>query len=146
MTPTFFLVRHAEAERGGGDVDAERGLTPAGRAAFQALARSLAPSLRLSRILTSPARRARETADIVAAATGAPVESDSALAPGRSTGPQILALARAAGAGVALVGHNPEMAEAVILAAGHDQKVPPGTVVAVEIGTAGHGIAWIRKP
>jgi phosphohistidine phosphatase len=142
----FYLVRHGEAEKGTGASDAERRLTPAGRAAFEALARALAPSVRLARIVTSPYRRARETAAILGAATGVPVEVESALAAGRSTGPELLALARAAGGGVALVGHNPEMAEAVILAAGRDEKVPAGTVAAVEAGTGGSRLAWLRTP
>ena len=147
MRQVFYLVRHGEAERGTGATDAERRLTPAGRAAFEALARGLAPSVRLARIVTSPYRRARETAEVLAAATGAPVEVASALAAGRSTGPELLALARAAGGGVALVGHNPEVAEAVIIAAGGDRAVPPGTVAAVESGPEGRRhLAWLRTP
>ena len=146
MRQRFYLVRHGEAEKGTGASDAERRLTPAGRAAFEALARALAPSVRLARIVTSPYRRARETAAILGAATGVPVEVELALAAGRSTGPELLALARAAGGGVALVGHNPEMAEAVILAAGRDEKVPAGAVAAVEAGTGGPRLAWLRTP
>lgn len=145
MRQAFYLVRHAEAERGTGAPDAERRLTPAGRAAFEALARALAPSVRLARVLASPYRRARETAEILGAATGAPVEIDSALVAGRCTGTDVLALGRAAGGGVALVGHNPEMAEAVILAAGGDRPVPPGTVAAVEGGPPWR-LAWLRAP
>jgi phosphohistidine phosphatase len=46
---------------------------------------------------------------------------------------------------VALVGHNPEMAEAVILVAGGDRAVPPGTVAAVEAGPDWR-LAWLRAP
>ena len=145
MKKTFYLVRHAEAERGTSTPDAERQLTPAGRAAFEALARTLAPSVKLVRIVASPYRRARETGAILAAATGARLQVDAALAPGRCTGPEVLALARTAGGGVALVGHNPEMAEAMILAAGGDRAVPPGTVAAVETGPDGR-LAWLRTP
>ncbi len=146
MRQRFYLVRHGESEKGTGASDAECRLTPAGRAAFEALARALAPSVRLARIVTSPYRRARETAAILGAATGVPVEVESALAAGRSTGPELLALARAAGGGVALVGHNPEVAEAVILASGGDRAVPPGTVAAVESGPEGRRLAWLRTP
>jgi hypothetical protein len=38
------------------------------------------------------------------------------------------------------------MAEAVILAAGRDEKVPAGTVAAVEAGTGGPRLAWLRTP
>ncbi len=145
MSQVCYLVRHAEAEKGSGGPDAERRLTPSGRAAFEALARALAPSVRLARIVVSPYRRARETAEILAAATGAPVVIESALGPGRCSGAEVLALAHAAGGGVARVGHNPEMAEAVILAAGGDRAVPPGTVAAVEAGP-GWRLAWLRAP
>ncbi|HET6924045.1 MAG TPA: histidine phosphatase family protein [Anaeromyxobacteraceae bacterium] len=144
MRHRFYLVRHGEAERGTGASDAERRLTANGRAAFEALARALAPSVRLARIVTSPYRRARETAAILGAATGAPVEVEQALAAGRCTGPELLALARAAGGGVALVGHNPEVAEAVIMAAGRDERVPAGTVAALEAGAGTPRLAWIR--
>ena len=145
MRQVCYLVRHAEAEKGGGGPDAERRLTPAGRAAFEALARALAPSVRLARIVASPYRRARETAEILAAATGAPVEIEAALGAGCCTGPEVLALARAGGGGVALVGHNPEMAEAVVLAAGGDRAVPPGAVAAVEAGPPWR-LDWLRAP
>ena len=145
MKQVFYLVRHAEAEKGSGAPDAERRLTPAGRAAFEALARGLAPSVRLARILASPYRRALETAEILAAATGAPVEIESALGAGRCSGSEVLALGRAGGGGMALVGHNPEMAEAMILAAGGDRAVPPGTVAAVEPGPPWR-LAWLRAP
>ncbi len=146
MTSLSFLVRHGEAERDPGGPDAERRLTPAGRASFEALARSLGSSLRLARVVTSPHRRARETAEILAAATGAPLEVDPALAAGRRTGPELLEAAWAAGSGVALVGHNPELAEAVALASGGQRAVPPGTVCALESGPGGRRLAWMRSP
>lgn len=146
MSPPCYLVRHAEAEKGAGLPDAERRLTAAGRAAFEALARALGPSLRLDRVVSSPHRRARETAEILAVATGAPLELEPALAPGRSSGAEVLALAAAAGGPVALVGHNPEMAEAVIAAAGGERAVPPGSVAAVEGGPRGWRLSWLRAP
>jgi phosphohistidine phosphatase len=144
--PVFYLVRHAEAERLAGGTDAERRLTATGQAAFAALACALAPGLRLSRILTSPYRRARDTAGLLAAATGASLEEVPRLAAGRCDGQQVLQLARSAGPGAALVGHNPEMAEAVILAAGRDEKVPAGAVAALEVGPGGLRLLWIRAP
>ena len=96
--------------------------------------------------MTSPFARARETAEILAAATGASLEEDPDLASGRSTAHELLALARRAGAGVALVGHNPEMAEAVVLAAGREAKVKPGTIVAVELHERAAKLAWMEAP
>ncbi len=140
----FYLVRHAEAERGG--PDAARHLTPAGRDGFAALAGALAGTLGLSRVLSSPAVRARETAEILAASAGAPLAEELALEAGRSTGAALLALGRAAGDGAALVGHNPEMAEAVALASGAAPLVPPGTVAAIAVEPGGFRLLWVRSP
>jgi phosphohistidine phosphatase len=147
VTPgAFYLVRHAEAEKSGGVADAARRLTPGGRARFAAHAAALAPGLRLTRVLSSPLARARETAELLAAAAGVPVEILEALAPGLSTGRQILELARRSGAGAAFVGHNPEMAEAIRGAGGGGEGVPPGTVAAIEPGDAGYRLLWMRAP
>jgi phosphohistidine phosphatase len=140
----FFLVRHGVAEKkaahGGGD--AARRLTEAGREAFAEAARALAADHRIVRIVTSPLARARETALLLAAATGAPIEQAPALASGASTGAAILALGRSLGPGVALVGHNPELGDAVALAGGGAAEVPPGTVA--EIGLDGR-LRWVRS-
>jgi phosphohistidine phosphatase len=141
----FYLVRHGKAEAPqGGDDDARR-LTADGRDAFAALARALAPSLPLRRIVASPCARARETAGILAAATGAPAVVEPALAPGRSGAEALLARGREAGDGVALVGHNPEMGEAVAHA-GRVDRMPPGSVAAVEAAAEGFRLLWIRSP
>ena len=142
--PRFYLVRHAEADQDPAQDDAARPLSTSGRARFAAHARALAAELRISRIVSSPARRARETAALLAEATGAPVEEVRALAPGRSDGAQLLALGRQLGAGVALVGHNPEIAEAAALAAGREVAVKPGTVVAVEARGEAFALVWAR--
>lgn len=144
-TSRLYLVRHGKAEPDHAGGDAARRLTAEGSQAFRALARSLRPRLRVERILTSPLTRARQTAEILSAITGAPVEEEGALASGASTGREILALARRAGLGAALVGHNPEMAEAVALAAGREEKVRPGTIAALRDEGA-LGLAWIEAP
>ncbi len=141
-----YLVRHGKAERDAAGGDAARQLTPEGRARFFALAGSLAERIEISRIVTSPFARARQTADILAAATGAPVAESPGLAPGCSSARGLLELAHGEGAGVALVGHNPEMADAVALAAGHGQKMRPGAVAALDLTDAGAEVAWIEAP
>jgi phosphohistidine phosphatase len=141
----FYLVRHAKAEKDAPHGDAARRLTPEGRRRFVALAGGLAARLQVTRIVTSPLVRARETADILAAVTGAKVEEEPALASGSSSGREILALARKMGAGAALVGHNPEMAEAVALAAGREEKVRPGTIAEVD-ARAGGSLRWLEAP
>jgi phosphohistidine phosphatase len=144
---TVYLVRHGKAEKHapqGGDV--ARALTAEGRARFEALAVALSGRMKPTRILTSPLVRARQTADILARATGAPLAEEEALASGASDGRALLDLARRAGEGAALVGHNPELAEAIALAAGGELKVKPGTIAAVELDGRGARLAWIESP
>lgn len=141
----FYLVRHGRAEAAAAD-DASRRLTPEGRAEVTAHATRLSARLAPSRIATSPLLRARETADLLAGATGAPVEEEPALASGRSSGREVLALGRALGAGAALVGHNPELAEAIALASGRHEEVRPGAVAAVDADAGGFRLAWLEQP
>lgn len=141
----FYLVRHATAEPKH-IADHARRLTPDGRVRFAAHAEAIAGDLSLSRIVTSPFTRARETADLLARATGAPVEEDAALASGASSGGDVLALGRRLGAGVALVGHNPEIAEAVALAAGKDVETATGAVAAIDVEGTAFRLAWLRPP
>jgi phosphohistidine phosphatase len=144
---TIYLVRHGKAEEhaahGG---DAARALTAQGRTRFAALAGALTGRMKVARIVTSPLQRARQTAEILARSSGAPLEEEEALASGASDGRALLDLARRAGAGVALVGHNPELGEAVALAAGREVKVKPGTIAAVELGATGPRLLWIESP
>ncbi|HSN92206.1 MAG TPA: histidine phosphatase family protein [Anaeromyxobacteraceae bacterium] len=143
--PLVYLVRHAEAEREPAHDDAARPLSEEGRARFRDHARDLAREIRIARILTSPYRRARETADLLAAATGAAVEAERRLAAGTCGGRDLLSLARSLGGGVALVGHNPEVAEAVLIAAGEAVEVKPGTVAAVEVEGEAVRLVWARR-
>lgn len=142
-----YLVRHGKAEEhaahGGDDA---RALTAEGRARFEALAASLAGRMKVARVVTSPFRRARQTAELLARVTGAPVAEQAALASGASDGRALLELARRAGAGTALVGHNPELAQAVALAAGEEHKVKPGTIAAVELGAHDSRLVWLEAP
>ena len=76
-----FLVRHAHAEPG--DPDETRPLSERGRSEARALAKSLSnhPTPPVT-VVTSPLLRARQTADAIAAATGAVLRVDARLAPG----------------------------------------------------------------
>ncbi len=142
----FYLVRHGDAEPLGRDGDAARRLSPEGRARFEELARAIAGELQITRILTSPFARARETAGLLSERTGAPVQEEPALASGCCSGPELLALAERTGPGTALVGHNPEIADAVVLASPGPQRVKPGTVAAIETLAGRYRLAWIREP
>jgi phosphohistidine phosphatase len=143
MASRFYLVRHARAEKSAPGGDALRPLTPAGRKDFLALLASLRGKLAVTRLHASPYLRARQTADLLAAATGAPLVVEPRLASGLSPGEVLLQLGRTLGAGAVLVGHNPELAEAIALAAGRGVDVPPGTVAAIE---ADGTLAWVARP
>jgi phosphohistidine phosphatase len=141
-----YLVRHAKAEKEAPGGDAARALTAAGRHKFAALLQSLGDRLALSRVVTSPYKRARETAELLAHRARVPLEEDEALGSGRATGAEVLALARKAGPGAALVGHNPEMAEAMGLA-GLKGHVPPGSIAAIVLDDRGGArVAWLEAP
>lgn len=146
MTVRFHLVRHGDAAPKDARGDAARPLTPAGRERFAAHARALAPRLALSRIATSPLARARETADLLAGATGAAVLEEPALASGASSGRELLALGLRLGAGAALVGHNPEIADALAAAAGRQVEVRPGTIAAIDAEAGAFRLAWLVAP
>ncbi len=145
-THRVYLVRHAKAEpHGGGDDDARR-LTPEGRARFTALVHGLRARLQVSRVLTSPLVRARETAEILSRATGAQLEASPRLAAGRSGATELLAMARAAADGTALVGHNPELAEALAHLGEGDLEVKPGAIAALDVGRDEITLAWLELP
>jgi phosphohistidine phosphatase len=146
VSPEVYLVRHAEAAGGEGGPDADRRLTGRGRAAFERLLSSLGPALAVKRVLASPFLRAQETAEILRRSTGAPVEPADELASGQASGRELLAFARQAGPGSALVGHNPEIAEAVALAAGETSPVPPGTIAALDLSGQRARLLWLRSP
>jgi phosphohistidine phosphatase len=139
----YYLIRHARAEKAAPGGDAERGLTPEGRDAFREAVLSLVGRIELRRILTSRLRRARQTGDLLSALTGAPVEEEEELDSGASSPRRLLALGKELGEGTALVGHNPELGEAIALAAGRDVDVPPGTVAAIHLDGR---LAWLAHP
>lgn len=143
----LYLVRHAQAEANHPLGDAARRLTAEGRAAFRARAEEVAGDLRITRILTSPYARARETAELLSGASGAPVEPEEALASGRSGAQELVRIARIRGDGTVLVGHNPEIADAVALVAGGERPVPPGSIACLEVEEDDPGwprLAWLR--
>jgi phosphohistidine phosphatase len=143
MPGCFYLIRHARAEAAAPGGDEERRLTPEGRDAFRETVTSLAGRLQVRRVHASPYVRARQTAELLAALTGAPVEEEEELAAGASSPRRLLELGAEAGAGAALVGHNPEVAEAISRAAGRGVDVPPGTVAAISLEGR---LAWVARP
>jgi phosphohistidine phosphatase len=109
----LYLVRHAIAETGSLTTeDSERGLTEAGKTKMARAAQGLRKmKVRPDVILTSPLRRAHETAQILAAEMpGADIEVLAELAPGAKPASVVAALRPySARKALALVGHQPDL-------------------------------------
>jgi phosphohistidine phosphatase len=144
------LVRHGEAEDGSPIGDRGRGLTVEGRRAFREHARRLPAKIRLSGVITSPLVRAVQTAEILAEVMGL---EDVRVAKELSTDADpedLVALAREVGAGYALVGHNPTIAEALAMLVGHGEppRFQKGAAVALAptSGRAPWRLLWYAAP
>jgi phosphohistidine phosphatase len=125
----IWLLRHGDAEDGGGKPDADRNLTEKGerqsRNAGQALTKL---GVQLDVCLTSPKIRAKRTAELACAALDCPVEEDDRLAGG-----EFNPLELAAGRGeVMLVGHEPDFSSAIAMVTGSRVKMKKGGVAAID--------------
>ncbi len=126
-----YLCRHAKA--GPGEPDEARELTGKGRKQARSLGEQLAgvpepPVL----VLTSPLVRARQTAEAIASATGAPLEIERRLAPGATILDLREAVAGRAGP-VATVGHQPDCSEIARAVTGTDPGFSPGAMAQLEL-------------
>lgn len=129
----LYLVRHGKAAAGPND--AQRPLTPDGVDEMRRVARRLAKlSIGFDATLTSPLVRARETAEVLAAAgIAGVVEECAALAPGGTLDDALARIAHhaARGAGrVALVGHEPTLS-------GWAARLAGGPACAIELKKGG---------
>jgi phosphohistidine phosphatase len=109
----LFVIRHAVAEAPGPDTDdAARGLTDAGKAKLRQAVRGLrALDIRFERILTSPWKRAVQTARQLESIAAAPsVATDLLTQPPRA---ELLALIAERSETTAVVGHEPWLGELV---------------------------------
>jgi phosphohistidine phosphatase len=107
----LFVIRHAVAEDiGPGIDDTARELTDAGKTKLRQAVRGLrALDIRFQRILTSPWKRAVQTArQLAPIAAGEPVVTELLTQPPRS---ELLALIAEGGATTAVVGHEPWLGE-----------------------------------
>jgi phosphohistidine phosphatase len=126
-----YLCRHASAAPG--DPDELRPLTAEGTVQARRLGEQLAawaspPVV----VVSSPLMRARQTAELIAAATGAGLLTDERLAPGATVEGVRELVAEIAGP-VATVGHQPDCSEIALAATGRDPGFAPGAVHAIEI-------------
>lgn len=115
MTMRLLIVRHAIAVPRGtpGIPDERRALTAEGRTRFRKAARGLARAVRRpDALLTSPWRRARETAEILARAWGRIEPTETKALAGGTFEEQAAVLDRfARDATVVVVGHEPYVSE-----------------------------------
>jgi phosphohistidine phosphatase len=127
----IYLLRHGDAEDGSGD-DAARRLTRKGERQSEAAGRALATlGVQINACLSSPKVRALDTARIAAEQLDVEVEAAEAL-----RGGDFDPLELAAGRGeVLLVGHEPDLSNAVATLTGAKLKLRKGGVAAVEDGT-----------
>ena len=113
----LYLLRHADAgdrDAWTGD-DAARPLSEKGRGQSERLGRFLASTgFRPDAVITSPKKRAAETAEIVAAALRLDVETDDRLAGGVDLGTLEPLLAGRDATRVVLVGHDPDFSELLV--------------------------------
>jgi phosphohistidine phosphatase len=127
----LYLCRHAKAAPG--EPDAARELAPEGREQALALGELLAarPDVPVL-VLSSPLVRARQTAEAIAQATGAPLRIEERLAPGATAAALVAALAGEMGP-VATVGHQPDCSEIAVVLTGDDPGFPVAGVAEIEL-------------
>jgi len=116
MSREIVILRHAQAEPGAAaQRDFDRALSERGRDEAKAVARWFSEhGLRFDRVVSSPAARARETAELAVPA-GTSVELDAAVYDA-TPGTLLTVLDRHAGGGrTLLVGHNPGLEQLVAL-------------------------------
>ncbi|PRB04249.1 histidine phosphatase family protein [Microbacterium sp. MYb64] len=136
---TLLLARHAKSDWGSADLrDHDRPLNARGRRDAPMMARRLRDEdVRLQRILSSTAIRARSTADEYAAAFGLAVVAEPALY--AASARAILGIASALPDDVEvamLVGHNPGMADAVAELTGSFVEFPTCAVAECAVDVA----------
>ena len=126
-------------------------MTPEGRAQFAASAAAVAARVpELDLVVSSPYLRTMQTAGILARAVGADgIEEAGQLGAAVAEADEIVAMARRLGPGVAIVGHNPGIAEAVARLSGAGAlEVPfsPGTVAAFAREGDELALRWVVLP
>jgi len=134
----LFVVRHAAAEGSEpGPAGAARELTDAGRTKLRRAVRGLASlDIRFDSVLTSPWKRAAQTAKLLAPIAAAPPIATELLT--QSPGASLLALLAQQPETAAVVGHEPWLGELVAWLAFGDSK--HGDALLIKKG----GVLWLE--
>ncbi len=134
---TLVLLRHAKSDWSGGETDRLRPLAERGRRQAPDAGRWLAAHLdRIDLAVVSPARRARDTWDLVAAEldTPPPTRTDDRVY--AASEPELLDIVRELPDGVGtavLVGHNPGIEDLVSLLTGEASAMPTSALAVLTI-------------
>ena len=136
-----WIVRHGKAEAGSGSgTDAGRALAPKGERQATWLGRAVAERRdRPGRIVSSPVRRAIETARLINTSLSAPLVTSVSLETGRPPSSAVILIAELDEAGdgpVMLVGHNPQLEKlvgALTAGPGADSEMKTGQAVLVDV-------------
>ena len=146
-----YFLRHGEADWPAWQAaDNERPLTEKGIKEMRSVALGIADlKLEIGAILTSPLRRAMQTAEIVAKPLGLPVTVETVLAPGFDT-PLLQALIGKYGSReLLLVGHEPDFSGAIRVLSGGDIKMAKAGFACVDIispHTLRGELLWLIPP
>jgi phosphohistidine phosphatase len=153
---TLYLLRHAKAEQGLND--RERDLTGKGRRQAESIGRWMfEQGILPDRILSSPAKRARMTAEICAKGADYPGSirfADDLYDTYKDKYIDMIAGLKDKYASVMIVGHNPKISSAVTILTGEQLNMSPCMLVCIEFAhdtwisvKAGKGILkWVQIP
>jgi phosphohistidine phosphatase len=132
----LLVIRHAVAEETHANGDAFRALTDAGKVKLRQAVRGLrALQLRSERLVTSPWKRAVQTAELLAPiAGGEPIKTELLTRPPSA---ELLAMIAEGGQATAVVGHEPWLGELVAWLAFGDAK--HGDALAIKKS----GVVWL---
>jgi phosphohistidine phosphatase len=126
----IWLLRHGDAEHG--SPDAERPLTDKGRRQARMAGAALKElGVQIDTCLTSPKKRAADTAALACGPLALEPQEEPKLAGGRF---DPLELAAETGQDVLLVGHEPDFSDAVRELTGGDVDIKKGGLVGLESG------------
>jgi phosphohistidine phosphatase len=149
---TLILLRHAKSDWSGGEPDLERPLAARGRRQAPDAGRWLRASVgHLDLAVVSPARRARDTWDLVAAELDDPPRAEVDERAYAASAAELLALVRGLDEdsnAVVLVSHNPGLESLVGVLTGEWARMPTSALAVIcwsgPWSTAGHGSAALR--
>lgn len=153
----LILLRHGKSDWGAGTADAERPLSGRGRESARAMGRMITLIGRVpDLVLSSPARRARSTADLAAEAGSwpSPIVEDERLCPGSAR--QVIEVVRERAGEmhrVLVVGHEPTLSQtAALLLGGASLRMATGAAACIEVdgwetlGPEAGALLWMITP